>query len=272
MNRIDGKIAIVTGGTQGLGKTIAYSLAESGAAGIVICGRNSDNGMLVKNEIISKFGIPVEYVPADLENLRDCRNVINKSDTCFGKVDILVNAAGLTDRGNLLDTSEELFDRIFAINTKAPFFLMQDTVKIMIREKISGSIVNIGSTSALTGQPFIAPYSASKGALATITRNSGYALLRNRIRVNQLNIGWMASEGEDRIQKEYHGASEDWLVQASKEQPFGRLLETTEVAKAVTFLASSDSGMMTGSVINFDQSVWGGYSFAPPTPDEELQI
>ena len=114
---------------------------------------------------------------------------------------------------------------MFAINTKAPFFLMQDTVKIMIREEIFGSIVNIGSTSALTGQPFIAPYSASKGALATITRNSGYALLRNRIRVNQLNIGWMASEGEDRIQKEYHGASDDWLSKAAEEQPFGRLLD-----------------------------------------------
>ncbi len=271
MNRIDGKIAIVTGGTQGLGKAIANRFAECGAAGIVICGRNSDNGRSVKKEIISNFNIPVEYVQADLSNLNEVRKIVKKSDAVFGKVDILVNAAGVTDRGNLLDTSEKLFDDMFAINTKAPFFLMQDTVKIMIREKIFGSIVNIGSTSALTGQPFIAPYSASKGALATITRNSGYALLRNRIRVNQLNIGWMASEGEDRIQKEYHGASDDWLSKAAEEQPFGRLLETAEVAKAVTFLASCDSGMMTGSVINFDQSVWGGYSFSPPTPNKELQ-
>ncbi len=272
MNRIDGKIAVVTGGTQGLGRSIANRFAESGAAGLVICGRNLKNGNFVKSEIKSKFNIRVEYVQADLANFNDCQRVIKKSDSCFGKVDILVNAAGLTDRGNLLNTSEELFDRMFAVNTKAPFFLMQGIVKIMIREKIFGSIINIGSTSALTGQPFIAPYSASKGALATITRNSGYALLKNRIRVNQLNIGWMASDGEDRIQKEYHGANDDWLLQASKEQPFGRLLETAEVAKAVTFLASADSGMMTGSVINFDQSVWGGYSFSPPKPDEELQF
>jgi NAD(P)-dependent dehydrogenase (short-subunit alcohol dehydrogenase family) len=161
---------------------------------------------------------------------------------------------------------------MFAINTKAPFFLMQEAVKIMIRESIEGAIVNIGSTSALAGQPFIAPYCASKGALATLTRNSGYALMRNKIRVNQLNIGWMASDGEDRIQREYHGADADWLEKAAAEQPFGRLIDPAEVARAVTFLSSSDSGMMTGSVIQFDQSVWGGYSFAPPTPEEPMAL
>ncbi len=147
---------------------------------------------------------------------------------------------------------------------------MQDTAKIMIRENTEGTMVNIGSASAMAGQPFIAPYCASKGALATLTRNSGYALMRNRIRVNQLNIGWMASDGEDRIQREYHGASEDWLAEAAAQQPFGRLIDPEEVARSVAFLASDDSGMMTGSVIHYDQSVWGGYSFAPPSPEDLL--
>jgi NAD(P)-dependent dehydrogenase (short-subunit alcohol dehydrogenase family) len=96
--------------------------------------------------------------------------------------------------------------------------------------------------------------------------------MRNKIRVNQLNIGWMASDGEDRIQREYHGADADWLEKAAAEQPFGRLIDPAEVARAVTFLSSSDSGMMTGSVIQFDQSVWGGYSFAPPTPEEPMAL
>ena len=96
--------------------------------------------------------------------------------------------------------------------------------------------------------------------------------MRNNIRVNQLNIGWMASDGEDRIQREYHGAEDNWLDAAAAEMPFGRLLDPKEVAKAVTFLASDDSGMMTGSVIHFDQSVCGGYSFAPPTPDDALAL
>ena len=112
-------------------------------------------------------------------------------------------------------------------------------------------------------QPFIAAYCASKGALATLTRNTAYALLRNRIRVNQLNIGWMASDGEDRIQREYHGAEPDWLARAAAEQPFGRLIAPEEVARAVAFLASAESGLMTGSVVNFDQSVWAAYDSSP---------
>ena len=94
-----------------------------------------------------------------------------------------------------------------------------------------------------------------KGALATLTRNTAFALLKNKIRVNQLNIGWMGSDGEHQIQTQYHGAEENWLEKAGKEQPSGRLLSPEEVSKAVSFLASDDSGMMTGSVINFDQSV-----------------
>ena len=272
MNRIDQKVAIVTGGTQGLGAAIAWQFALSVAKAVFTCGRNVEKGQSVAKNIQDQTGVPVYFIEADLADITTCRKLIARCDQNFGRLDVLVNAAGLTDRGNLLDTSEELFDRMFAINTKAPFFLMQEAVKIMIRESIEGAIVNIGSTSALAGQPFIAPYCASKGALATLTRNSGYALMRNKIRVNQLNIGWMASDGEDRIQREYHGADADWLEKAAAEQPFGRLIDPAEVARAVTFLSSSDSGMMTGSVIQFDQSVWGGYSFAPPTPEEPMAL
>ncbi|MDB4829831.1 SDR family oxidoreductase [Paracoccaceae bacterium] len=258
MNRIENKVAIVTGGTQGLGAAIAWQFAQASAKAILICGRHAENGRHMATKITQSTNVPVVFVQADLESVADCRNVVYQADTRFGQIDILVNAAGLTDRGNLLDTSEDLFNRMFAVNTRAPFFLMQESAKVMIRENIKGSIVNIGSASAKAGQPFIAPYCASKGALATLTRNSGYALMRNNIRVNQLNIGWMASDGEDRIQREFHGAEDNWLDAAAAEMPFGRLLDPKEVAKAVTFLASDDSGMMTGSVIHFDQSVWGG--------------
>jgi NAD(P)-dependent dehydrogenase (short-subunit alcohol dehydrogenase family) len=172
----------------------------------------------------------------------------------------------MTDRGTLLDTDPALFDRIFAVNVRAPFFLMQEAVNHMRADGIEGRIVNIGSMSALAGQPMLAAYCSSKGALATLTRNSAYALLRNRIRVNALNIGWMASEGEDRIQREHHGAAPDWQDAAGKAQPFGRLIDPWEVARAVAFLASSESGLMTGSVIEYDQSIWGGYDAAPKPP------
>lgn len=270
MNRADGKIAVVTGGTQGLGAAIARRLAEAGATGIVTCGRNAQNGATVAAEIEDAGTTRVVFQKADLADVADCRAVIARADKEFGRVDILVNAAGITDRGSILDTDPALFDRVFAINTRAPFFLMQEAIALMIRDTTAGAIVNIGSTSARAGQPFISAYCASKGALMTLTRNTAFAVMRNRIRVNQLNIGWMASDGEDRIQREYHGAGDDWLTEAAAQQPFGRLLSPCEVARAVVFLASDDAGMMTGSVTNFDQSVWGAYPFAPPTPAEAL--
>jgi NAD(P)-dependent dehydrogenase (short-subunit alcohol dehydrogenase family) len=267
--RLEGKIAIVTGGTQGLGATIARTFAERGAAGIVICGRTAAKGEAKAREITEATGVRVVYQQADLEDVAQCRAVVDRADKEFGRLDALVNAAALTDRGTILDTTPELFDRMFAANVRAPFFLMQDAVKIMRREKIEGTIVNIGSMSAKAGQPFIAAYCASKGALETLTKNTAYALLRNRIRVNGLNIGWMASEGEDRIQREYHDAPADWLEKAAVGQPFGRLVDPAEVARACVYLSSSESGLMTGSVICFDQSIWGAYE-ASPQPAEAM--
>ncbi len=106
--------------------------------------------------------------------------------------------------------------------------------------------------------PFLAPYSITKGALMPLTRNLGYALSRDRIRINTLNIGWMDTPGEHAIQVKYHGGDPDWLAGVEAGMPFGRLLKPDEVAKAVAFLASDDSGLMTGAVIDFDQSVVGG--------------
>lgn len=263
MGQMDGKIAIVTGGTQGLGVAIARLFAQRGATGIVTCGRSRDEGEARAAEIAEATGAKVIFVPADLGLVEDCRAVVARADTEFGRVDALVNAAGVTDRGTIIDTTPSMFDRIFAINVRGPFFLMQDVLKIMRREKIEGTIVNICSMSARAGQPFIAAYSASKGALVTLTRNTAYAVLRNRIRVNGLNIGWMASEGEHRIQTYFHGAKSDWLTAASASQPFGRLIDPAEVARAVAYLSCEESGLMTGSMIAFDQSVWGGYDVTP---------
>jgi NAD(P)-dependent dehydrogenase (short-subunit alcohol dehydrogenase family) len=263
MGRLDGKIAIVTGGTQGLGAAIARLFAERGAGGLVTCGRTKHKGEAVAREIANAHGTAVSFVEADLASVEACRAVVGEADRIFGRVDVLVNAAAVTDRGSILDTPPELFDRMFAVNVRAPFFLMQESIAIMRRERIAGAIVNIGSMSAKAGQPFLAAYCASKGALAALTENTAYAVLRNRIRVNGLNIGWMASEGEDRIQRQYHGAAADWLEKAAARQPFGRLVDPKEVARAAAYLASDESGLMTGSMINFDQSIWGAYDSAP---------
>jgi len=266
--RLHGKIAVVTGGTQGLGETIARRFAEDGAAGLVICGRNAERGAKVAADLTAK-GTPTHYVPADLGKVEDCRRVIAAANSAFGKLHILVNAAAITDRGTILDTSPELFDHMFAVNVRAPFFLIQDAAKLMRREKIEGTVVNIQSMSAHGGQSFITAYCASKGALATLTKNVAFSLMPDRIRVNGLNIGWMDSPGEARIQKEYHDAPADWLAAAEAKQPFGRLIKPAEVARACVYLASDESGLMTGSVIDFDQQVIGAGD-APSHPLRRL--
>ena len=256
MGSLQGKYAVVTGGTQGLGEAIARTFAKAGAAGLVICGRNAANGERVAREI-GEGGCPTYFVCADLAKVADCRKVIEEADRRFHRIDALVNAAALTDRGTILDTTEERYNEIFDVNVRAPFFLIQGAANIMKREKIAGSIVNIQSMSGHGGQPFIAAYCASKGALATLTKNVAHALVRHRIRVNGLNIGHMATPGEDRIMKTYHGAKEGWLEEAAKSKPVGRLIDPEEVARACVYLASDESGLMTGSNIDFDQNVVG---------------
>lgn len=262
MNHIDGKIAVITGGTQGLGAAVARAFAEAGAAGIVIVGRGVEKGEKVAADISASYGTDGRMIPADLGNVDDVRRIMAETDEAFGRVDILVNAAGLTDRGSILNTSPELFDQMFAVNTRAPFFLIQEAAKIMIREGIEGRIINIGSMSEHAGQPFLAPYSASKGALATVTRNAGFALMRHRIHVNQLSIGWMNSDHERKLIEQETGDA-TFIDRAAAGKPFGRILDPNEVAKAVLWMASEDSGMMTGAIINFDQSIRGAYDDAP---------
>lgn len=260
--QMSGKVAVVTGGTQGLGEATARVFAERGARGIVICGRNAPNGGRIAQEL-TKRGCATEFVPADLSKLEDCFKVVAAADRKFQRIDVLVNSAGITDRGTILDTSPELFDKIFDTNVRAPFFLIQATARIMLREKISGSIVNVLSVVAHGGPPFITAYSASKGALLTLTKNVAFGLMSHRIRVNGLAIGWTDTPGEDRIMRLYHGATDGWKERAEQELPFGRMLKPDEVARVIAFLASEESGMMTGSIIDFDQSVRGSYQKMP---------
>ena len=255
--RLVGRVVIVTGSTQGLGAAIARRAAALGAAGIVVCGRDGMRGAAVAEELCAA-GAEVEVVVADLADAAACRTIVASCEARFGRLDGLVNAAGLSSRGTLDDTSVELWDRLFAINARAPFLLLQDAARLMRRGGRGGAVVNIITMASHGGEPVLTGYSASKAALAALTRNAGYALQPDRIRVNGLNIGWTATEGEHGVQTAT-GQSAEWLAAADASRPLGRLLRPEDIAPMVTYLLSDAAEMLPGSVIDFDQTVHGPY-------------
>ena len=252
--RLDDKVVVVTGSTQGLGAAIARRAADLGAAGIVVTGRDAARGQGVCDEL----GTEAVFVAADLADPEAGATIVGACDERFGRLDGLVNAAGLSLRGTLDDTSVELWDRLFAINARAPFLLMQHAARVMRREGRGGSVVNIITMASHGGEPLLMGYSASKGALAILTKNAGYQLQPERIRVNGLNIGWTATEGEHGVQTQT-GQRGNWLAQADASRPFGRLLRPSDIAPMATYLLSDAAAMVTGSVIDFDQTVHGPY-------------
>lgn len=261
-NQFANRVALVTGGTQGLGEATARLFARRGAIGVAICGRNIEHGTHIAKSITDETDCPVLFVPTDLMNIADCKNFVDQAAERFGRIDIFAGCAGTTERGSLDNTSEEVWNRIFAVNVRAPFFLIQRIVPWMRKNDIGpasarGWIVNVISISSHGGQPFLVPYSASKGALRTLTKNIAFGLLSDRIRVNGINLGWANTPSEHQVQISYHNKPDNWLEHASTFQPFGRLIEPNDVAHAVAFLTSEDSGIMTGSIIDYDQSVIG---------------
>jgi NAD(P)-dependent dehydrogenase (short-subunit alcohol dehydrogenase family) len=257
-SRFDGKVALITGSTQGLGEAVARTMVRRGLAGVLVTGRNEERGATVAAEL-DAVGCRAVFVAADLSEPSSPARLADAVDDAFGRVDVLVNSAAITDRDSIWDATPEFFDRMLAVNVRAPFLLMQGAARLMQREGIAGTIVNVSSTSAYGGQPFLTTYCTSKGALVVLTRNVANALLPHRIRVNAVAPGWMATPGEDRIQREYHGAGDDWLERAAEGKPFGRILDPDEVARVIAFLASDESGMTTGAVLDVDQRVIGAW-------------
>ena len=266
--RLHGKVLVVTGATQGLGAAIARRAAWLGAAAIVVSGRDRDRGEAVCSEL-EAVGADALFAAAELADAAQCRSVVAACDERFGRLDGLVNAAGLSTRGTLDDTSVALWDRLFAVNARAPFILMQEAARVMRRGGHGGSIVNVITMASHGGEPALTAYSASKGALATLTRNAGYQLAPDRIRVNGLNIGWTATEGEHGVQAAT-GQDDGWLARADAGRPLGRLLRPSDIAPMVSYLLSDAAGMVTGSVIDYDQTVHGPYGkhVAPATAAE----
>ncbi len=254
--RLNGKIILVTGSTQGVGHAVARLAATSGAAGVMITGRNAERGKQVVDEI-EGLGGKAGFVAADLVDPAAPERVVAATIEKFGRVDGLVNAAALTDRSTLLDGTVEFWNRMFSANARAPYFLMQHCVNDMRKRKAPGAIVNILSVNIHCGLPTLAIYSASKGALAVLTKNIANAHKFDRIRCNGIILGWTDTPAEREMQAHTLGQGEGWLEKVEQQQPFGRLLKPEDVANLAVFLLSDAAGPMTGALIDQEQRVPG---------------
>lgn len=254
---VEGRTFIVTGGTQGVGEAIAHRLAEAGAKGLVITGRNAANGAGVA-EALMATGAEAAFVAADLAVAGAEDVIFDAALARFGRVDGLINAAGLTTRGGAEDADPALWQQLFRVNTEAPFFLTQRLIRHLKARGAPGTVVNILSMNVHCGQPDLAVYSATKAAAALLTRNTAHALRFDRIRVNGINMGWADTPAERVMHAETLGKGPDWLDKAAAAQPFGRLLVPDDVARLALFLASDASIPMTGALIDQEQSVAAG--------------
>jgi NAD(P)-dependent dehydrogenase (short-subunit alcohol dehydrogenase family) len=258
-----GKVLLLSGASRGVGECVARLAVSRGAAGLALVGRDTKTGDKLAGEL-SSLGTKTIFITADLGKSDEPKRIVNIVDETFGVVHGLLNSAAETSRGSVWNTTPEMFDTMMAVNVRAPFMLIQECAKIMKREGVAGSVVNIGSVTGYGGDVNLTHYAISKGALHTLTRNCAYSLMRDRVRVNLLNPGWMDTPTEDATQRKWHNAQDGWLEKAERDQPMGRLIKPDELARTILFLLSDESGLMTGAVIDFDQSVVGAGSPSKP--------
>ena len=247
------RTAAITGAAQGIGEAVARRLADEGYERLVLIDRQKKKLDEVAQDLRKK-GTKVHTVELDLADAEAIRGTLKSALGEDAELHVLVNAAGTTARGGLSDTKVETFDRIFAINVRAPFFMMQEAAELMPR---GGVIVNICSMLAYGGPPFLLAYSSSKAGLAALTKGAANSLKWKGIRVFAINLGWTWTPAEQIVQTEVHGLPENWREEVGSKQPFGRLLMPEDPASLIAFLASDGAAMMTGAVIDLDQHVAG---------------
>jgi NAD(P)-dependent dehydrogenase (short-subunit alcohol dehydrogenase family) len=244
------RVALITGGAQGIGAAVARQFLNDGFSGVVLLDRNAER-LAAEAKALSGPG-RVEVLAADLRDdkvpARAVAFVIEK----FGRLDVLVNAAGSTARGGIDDTTLDIFNQLFEVNVRAPLFLMQEAAKHMKAAK-SGVIINVASMIALGGPPNLATYGASKAALLQLTKHAAHTFAWDGIRSFCINLGWAFTEGEQAMQTKFHGLPENWSEEIAAQMPSGRMILPTDIAELMAYLVSPTAQMMNGAVIDFEQ-------------------
>jgi NAD(P)-dependent dehydrogenase (short-subunit alcohol dehydrogenase family) len=254
------KVALITGGSRGLGKAVAHKFAEGGAR-LILWARSQEKLDLVQQELQAK-GAEVITRSVDLGDTAHMRECLEQAVSKWGKIDICINAAALPLISSFLNTTEEQYDRLFTVNTKGAFFLAQGVAKHMIEQKTGGAIIFISSVSGKTGPALGSVYSATKASLISFTQALSRELAPHTIRVNTVCPGAMDTDmlHRDTIAKvaELHGREPEKMLNALVNSiPIKRLLDPLEVAELIAFLASEKAGGITGQSIN----ICGGTEF-----------
>lgn len=245
--RLEGKVVIVTGSTSGIGEAIARRCVAEGAR-VLVHGLERDLGEAVAGSLGKAAALHVD----DLGDPEAAARVAQAAFRAFGKLDALVNNAGRVERGTIETTDAAAFDRVMAVNARAPLLLIRATLPELARTR--GAVLNVGSVNAYCGEPTFVAYSASKGALMTLTRNLGDTLHREYgVRVNQINPEWVLTEGEKRVQ-ERQGNPKDWYEKVPRVlAPAGRLILPEEIASAAVYWIGDESRPVSGSVVELSQ-------------------
>ena len=246
--RLNDKVVIITGSTTGIGKAIALRCVAEGAS-VVIHGLEQEWGNDVMRELGNKKAVlHIEDISSDGAPER----LVDLAIKTFGRLDAVVNNAAIVASSDIHSTDKNFLRRIFEVNTVAPFALIKAALPHLSRQH--GSVLNIGSVNAYSGEPNLFAYSVSKGALMTLTRNLGDTLHReNNVRVNQINPGWVLTETEKKRKKD-HGLAEDWYKDLpAVYAPAGRILWPSEIAAAAIYWLSDECGPISGQVMDIEQ-------------------
>lgn len=246
----DGRFALVTGAAQGIGFAAAKRFLELGFGGVLLLDRN-DAKLAEAAAKLAPFG-SVETLAGDLMDVGLPARAVASAVAAFDRLDVVVSAAGNTERCGLDDTTPEAFERLFGVNTRAPLFMMQEAVKVM-RPRRTGTIINMSSMLSHGGPPNLTTYSATKAALNILTRSSAQKVARDGIRIFAINLGWVNSDGEHALQTGFHGMPQDWAEAIGRRMPSGRMIMPDDVAGLVAYLVSPSAQMMTGAIIDYEQ-------------------
>ena len=237
MPAVNGKVAIVTGASNGIGRAIAERLAQNGTLVIVNYGKSADKAKAVVAGIESAGGFAVA-IQADVSDVTEARRLVRETVQRFGRLDILVNNAGIFTSKPLVDTTEEEYDRLFAVNTKGPYFLMQEAAKVI---EAGGRIVNISTDGTHMGFSGVTVYLGSKGALEQFTKGLAHELAPKGVTVNTVSPGFTDTDMlADANLKEIGAAM----------SPFKRVGTAQDIADVVAFVVSDEARWLTGQNVH----------------------